>query len=110
MRRRLRPTRFGGRIALTTVGICLGTVAVVYIYVVWISGAGAGNGPVKRDIVVGGVIAAGLALLIGIYYASLAAGNVRRLQAAARKIADANFRPRSPAAPAGRSRPLAGTL
>ena len=54
MRRRLRPTRFGGRIALTTVGICLGTVAVVYIYVVWIAGAGAGDGAVKREIVVGG--------------------------------------------------------
>ena len=28
MGRRLRPTRFGGRIAITSVGICLGTVAL----------------------------------------------------------------------------------
>ena len=110
MRRRLRPTRFGGRIALTTVGICLGTVAVVYIYVVWISGAGAGNGPVKREIIVGGLIAAGLALLIGIYYASLAAGNVRRLQAAARKVADGNFETTIPVASVGQLAPLARTF
>ena len=44
MRRRLRPTRFGGRIAFTAVGICLGTVAVVYIYVVAIAGGGSGHG------------------------------------------------------------------
>jgi signal transduction histidine kinase len=110
MRRRLRPTRFGGRIALTTVGICLGTVAVVYIYVVWISGAGAGNAAVKREIIVGGLIAAGLALLIGIYYASLAAGNVRRLQAAARKVADGNFETTIPVASVGQLAPLARTF
>src|ERR1700759_2165145 len=110
MRRRLRPTRCGGRIALTTVGICLGTVAVVYIYVVWISGAGAGNGPVKREIIVGGLIAAALALFIGIYYASLAAGNVRRLQAAARKVADGNFETTIPVASVGQLAPIARTF
>ena len=88
MKRRLRPSRFGGRIALTTVGIALGTAAVIYVYVIAIGGAGSGNGGVKDEIIAGGLIAAGLALLIGIYYASLAAGNVRRLQAAARKVAD----------------------
>ena len=110
MRRRLRPTRFGGRIALTTVGICLGTVAVVYIYVVWIAGAGAGDGAVKREIIVGGLIAAALALVIGIYYASLAAGNVRRLQAAARKVADGNFETTIPVASVGQLAPLARTF
>src|SRR6202789_374592 len=110
MRRRLRRTRFGGRIAFTTVGICLGTVAVVYIYVVWISGAGAGNGPVKREIIVGGLIAAALALLMGISSASLAAGNVRRLQAAARKVADGNFETTIPVASVGQLAPLARTF
>jgi signal transduction histidine kinase len=110
MRRRLRRTTFGGRIALTTVGICLGTVAVVYIYVVWISGAGAGNDAVKREIIVGGLIAAGLALIIGIYYASIAAGNVRRLQAAARKVADGNFETTIPVASVGQLAPLARTF
>ncbi|HEY0277611.1 MAG TPA: HAMP domain-containing sensor histidine kinase [Solirubrobacterales bacterium] len=110
MRRRLRPTRFGGRIALTAVGICLGTVAVVYIYVVWIAGAGAGDGSVKREIIVGGLIAAALALIIGIYYASVAATNVRRLQAAARKVADGNFETTIPVASVGQLAPLARTF
>jgi signal transduction histidine kinase len=110
MRRRLRPTRFGGRIALTTVGICLGTVAVVYIYVVAIGGAGSGHGSVKTEIVVGGLIAAALALVIGIYYASLAAGNVRRLQEAARKVADGNFETTIPVASVGQLAPLARTF
>jgi two-component system, OmpR family, sensor kinase len=110
MRRRLRPLRFGGRIALTTVGICLGTVAVVYIYVVAIGGAGSGQEAVKTQIVVGGLIAAAIALVIGIYYASLAAGNVRRLQEAARKVADGNFETTIPVASVGQLAPLARTF
>jgi two-component system, OmpR family, sensor kinase len=110
MRRRLRPSRFGGRIALTTVGICLGTVAVIYIYVVEIGGAGSGLGAVKTQIVVGGLIAAALALVIGVYYATLAAGNVRRLQEAARKVADGNFETTIPVASVGQLAPLARTF
>src|SRR6201996_1545168 len=108
--RRWRPSRFGGRIALTAVGICLGTVAVVYIYVVAIGGAGSGHGAVKTQIVVGGLIAAALALVIGIYYATLAAGNVRRLQEAARKVADGNFETTIPVASVGQLAPLARTF
>jgi two-component system OmpR family sensor kinase len=110
MRRRLRQSRFGGRIALTTLGICLGTVAVVYIYVVAIGGAGSGHSAVKTQIIVGGLIAAALALVIGIYYASLAAGNVRRLQEAARKVADGNFETTIPVASVGQLAPLARTF
>jgi two-component system OmpR family sensor kinase len=110
MRRRLRPTRFGGRIALTMVGICLGTVAVVYIYVVAIGGAGSGHGAVKTQIVVGGLIATAIALVVGIYYANLAAGNVRRLQQAARKVADGNFETTIPVASVGQLAPLARTF
>jgi two-component system OmpR family sensor kinase len=110
MLRRLRPSRFGGRIALTTVGICLGTVAIVYIYVVAIGGAGSGLGSVKTEIVVGGLIAAGVGLLIGSYYATVAAGNVRRLQDAARKVADGNFETTIPVASVGQLAPLARTF
>ena len=110
MLRRLRPSRFGGRIALTTVGICLGTVAIVYIYVVAIGGAGSGLGQVKEQIVVGGLIAAGLGLAIGSYYATVAAGNVRRLQDAARKVADGNFETTIPVASVGQLAPLARTF
>jgi two-component system OmpR family sensor kinase len=110
MRRRLRPSRFGGRIALTTLGISLGTAAFIYIYVVEIGGAGSGLGAVKTQIVVGGLIAAALALVIGVYYATLAAGNVRRLQEAARKVADGNFETTIPVASVGQLAPLARTF
>jgi signal transduction histidine kinase len=110
MRRRLRPSRFGGRIALTTTGIALGTAAVIYVYVVAIGGAGSGHGAVKAEIVVGGLIAVALALAAGIYYANVAATNVRRLQEAARKVADGNFETTIPVASVGQLAPLARTF
>jgi two-component system OmpR family sensor kinase len=110
MLRRLRPSRFGGRIALTTVGICLGTVAIIYIYVVAIGGAASGLSSVKEQIIVGGLIAAAIALAIGWYYATIAAGNVRRLQDAARKVADGNFETTIPVASVGQLAPLARTF
>src|ERR1700760_493285 len=110
MRRRLRPSRFGGRIALPAVGICLGTAAVLYIYVVGIGGAASGHGAVKARCVVGGLIAAALALVIGVYYATLAAGNVRRLQEAARRAADGNCETTIPVASVGQLAPLARTF
>ena len=110
MRRRLRPSRLGGRIALTTVGIALTTAAVIYVYVVAIGGAGSGDGGVKEQIVVGGLIAGALALAAGIYYANVAATNVRRLQDAARKVADGNFETTIPVASVGQLAPLARTF
>ncbi|MBS1676120.1 MAG: HAMP domain-containing histidine kinase [Actinobacteria bacterium] len=110
MRRRLRPSRFGGRIALTTVGIALGTAAVIYVYLVAIGGAASGHAAVKTEIIVGGLIAAALALAAGIYYANVAATNVRRLQDAARKVADGNFETTIPVASVGQLAPLARTF
>jgi signal transduction histidine kinase len=110
MLRRLRPSRFGGRIALTAVAICLGSVAIVYIYVVAIGGAASGLGSVKSQIIVGGLIAAAITLVIGWYYATIAAGNVRRLQDAARKVADGNFETTIPVASVGQLAPLARTF
>lgn len=110
MKRRLRPSRFGGRIALTTVGIALGTAAVIYVYVVAIGGAGSGHSGVKEEIIAGGLIAAALALAAGSYYATVAATNVRRLQDAARKVADGNFETTIPVASVGQLAPLARTF
>src|ERR1700761_270523 len=110
MRRRLRPSRFGGRIALTTVGIALATAVVIYVYVVAIAGAGSGHGGGKGEIIAGGLIAAALALVAGIYYANVAATNVRRLQDAARKVADGNFETTIPVASVGQLAPLARTF
>ncbi|MBS1860352.1 MAG: HAMP domain-containing histidine kinase [Actinobacteria bacterium] len=110
MPRQLRPSRFGGRIAFTTVGICLATAAVIYIYVVAIGGAASGHSAVKSQIVVGGLIAAVLGLVAGIYYATVAASNVRRLQDAARKVADGNFETTIPVASVGQLAPVARTF
>lgn len=110
MRRRLRPNRFGGRIALTAVGIALASAAVIYVYVIAIGGAGSGDGEVKEEIVAGGLIAGALALAAGIYYANVAATNVRRLQDAARKVADGNFETTIPVASVGQLAPLARTF
>ena len=64
--RRLRPSRFGGRITFTAVGICLGTVAIVYLYAVMVGGAASGLGAVKGQIVIGGLIAAALPAVDGL--------------------------------------------
>jgi signal transduction histidine kinase len=108
--RRLRLTNLGNRITVTTVGICLGTVLVIYIYVVEIGGAGSGLGAVKGQIVVGGLIAAVIATAIGVYYARMAAGNIGNLQEAARKVADGNFETTIPVASAGQLGQLARTF
>ena len=109
MRRRTVRT-LGSRITFTAVGICLGTVAVIYVYTVAIAGGASGNSAVKLEIIVGGLIAAAIATLLGIYYAQVAAGNVRRLQDAARKVADGNFETTIPVASAGQLAPLARTF
>ncbi len=90
--------------------ICLATAAVIYIYVVAIGGAGSGLGAVKTQIVLGGLIAAALGLAAGTYYANVAASNVRRLQDAARKVADGNFETTIPVASVGQLAPLARTF
>ncbi len=108
--RRLIATTLGSRITLTAVGICLGTVGVIYIYTVAIAGGAGGLAAVKLQIVIGGLIAAAIATILGIYYTQLAASNVRRLQEAARKVADGNFETTIPIASAGQLAPLARTF
>jgi signal transduction histidine kinase len=108
--RRLTARTLGSRITFTAVGICLGTVAVIYIYTVTIAGGASGLGDVKLDIVIGGLIAAAIATILGIYYAQLAASNVRQLQDAARKVADGNFETTIPVASVGQLAPLARTF
>ncbi len=108
--RRLTARTLGSRITFTAVGICLGTVAVIYIYTVTIAGGASGLGAVKLEIVVGGLIATAIATILGVYYAQMAASNVRQLQEAARKVADGNFETTIPVASAGQLAPLARTF
>ena len=108
--RRLRLKNLSSRITLTALGICLGTVLVIYVYVVVIGGAASGLGSVKAEIVIGGLVAAAITTLLGLYYTQTTASNVRRLQDAARKVADGNFETTIPVAAAGQLAPLARTF
>jgi two-component system OmpR family sensor kinase len=108
--RRIRFQTLGGRIALTAVAIAVGTVAVVYLYAVAIGGAASGLSDVKGQILVGGLIAVAVAAMLGVYYAQMAARDIRQLQEAARKVADGNFETPIPIASAGQLGQLARTF
>ncbi|HUB98297.1 MAG TPA: HAMP domain-containing sensor histidine kinase [Solirubrobacterales bacterium] len=108
--RRFRLRSLGSRITVAVVGVCLGTVLVIYLYTVTIGGAAADDPAVKTQIVIGGLIALVIATAIGLYYAQTTVGNVRRLQEAARKVADGNFETTIPVASAGQLAPLARTF
>ncbi len=75
-----------------------------------IAGGASGLGDVKLQILVGGLIAAAIAALLGIYYAQQAVSNVRQLQDAARKVAAGNFETTIPVASVGQLAPLARTF
>jgi len=77
---------------------------------VTIAGGASGLGDVKLQIVVGGLIAAAIAGVAGLYYAQQAVSNVRRLQDAAREVADGNFETTIPVASVGQLAPLARTF
>ena len=108
--RRLRLNTLAGRIVFAAIAVCVGSVAIVYLYVVAVGGAASGLGDVKGQILVGGLIALAIATLLGLYYARMAVGNVRALQQAARKVADGNFETTIPVATTGQLAPLARTF
>jgi len=108
--RRFKLTTLGSRITLTSVGIAAGTVFVVYVYTVAIGGAASGLSAVKGQIVVAGLIALLATAGIGLYFAQMAASNIRRLQDATRKVADGNFETPIPISSAGQLGQLARTF
>ncbi|MGE5280863.1 MAG: sensor histidine kinase [Chloroflexota bacterium] len=108
--RRFKPTALGNRITIVAVAIAVGTVLVVYGYAVAIGGAASGDGSVKAQILIGGLIAVFVALLVGVYFAGVASDSIRRLQGAARKVADGNFETPIPIAAAGQLGSLARTF
>lgn len=110
MVRRLRLNTLAGRIVFAAIAISVGSIAIVYLYVVAIGGAASGLGEVKGQILVGGLIALAIATLLGLYYAKMAVGSVRALQQAARKVADGNFETTIPVATTGQLAPLARTF
>jgi signal transduction histidine kinase len=108
--RRFRLTSVGNRIIVVSVAIAAGTTLMIYVYTVTIGGGAGGSGEVKAQILAGGALAVILAGAGGSYYAYLASRNIRRLQDAARKVADGNFETPIPISSVGQFGQLARTF
>jgi two-component system, OmpR family, sensor kinase len=107
---RLRRPFGGGRIAITWIAIAAVAAWVIYLYTVAIGMAAIHDGSVKAQILIGGAIVGLLMILIGRSYVRTYASNIRRLQEAARKVADGNFETQIPVASVGPLRPVARTF
>jgi len=107
---RFRPTKLGNRVTVVAMAIAAGTVLLVYGYTVAVGGAASGHSSVKAQILIGGLIAVFVAFLVGIYFAGVVSDSIRRLQEAARKVADGNFETPIPIAAAGQLGSLARTF
>ncbi len=88
----LRFTPLGSRIATAALSIGAGTALIIYLWVVVIEGHDAVAGP----ILVGSLIALLMALGVGIYSARDAALRIKRIEDAARAVADGDFAARIP--------------
>ena len=108
--RRFRLTSVGNRIVVISVAISAGTTLMIYAYTVAIGGETSGFGEIKAQILAGGALATLLAGAGGSYYAYVANRNIRRLQDAARKVADGNFETPIPISSVGQFGQLARTF
>jgi signal transduction histidine kinase len=106
--RRFRLTSVGNRIVFVSVAIAAGTTLMIYVYTVAMGGSVSGE--VKAEILAGGALAVILAGAGGSYYAYIASRNIRRLQDAARKVADGNFETPIPISSVGQFGQLARTF
>jgi signal transduction histidine kinase len=104
--RRFRLTSVGNRIIFVSVAIAAGTTLMIYAYTVTMGG----GGEVKAEILASGALAVILAGAGGSYYAYIASRNIRRLQDAARKVADGNFETPIPISSVGQFGQLARTF
>jgi two-component system, OmpR family, sensor kinase len=104
--RSLRLTPIGSMITTVSLAIGAGTSVSVYIWVVLIDG----HSEAARPILIGGLIALLLALGIGLYFAHLVATRVKRIDEAARKVADGDFATRIPVDYSGQLGQLARTF
>jgi signal transduction histidine kinase len=92
------------------IAIAAATAQIIYLYTVAIGMAAIHDRSVQVQILVGGAIVGLLIILIGRSYVRTYASNIRRLQDAARKVADGNFETKIPVASVGPLRPLARTF
>jgi signal transduction histidine kinase len=104
--RRLRLTPLGSRITTTALSIGAGTSIVIYVWVVAISGHSEARGP----ILVGAFFALLIALAVGFYSAQIVSQRVRRIEDAARAVADGDFAARIPVDSSGQLGQLARTF
>ena len=86
--------------------IAVTTTAIIYVWVVTIEG----NGGIKHEIVVAGILALLVAVGIGYLSGQQVARRLNRIEAAARKIADGDFGSRIPVDSAGQLGRLARTF
>ncbi|HEX2393081.1 MAG TPA: HAMP domain-containing sensor histidine kinase [Solirubrobacterales bacterium] len=108
--RRLRPPFGGGRVTITWLAIGAVAAVTIYLYTVVIGLAAIHDRSVKAEILIGGAIVGVLEILVARSYVRTYASNIRRLQDAARKVADGNFETTIPEASVGPLRPLARTF
>jgi two-component system OmpR family sensor kinase len=104
--RNLRLTPLGNRITTISLAIGVGTSAIIYIWVVAIGGHGEAAGP----IFIGGLLALLLSGGFGFYFAYLATARIRRIDEAAREVAEGNFATRIPVDHSGQLGELARTF
>lgn len=104
--RNLRLTPLGNRITTISVAIGVGTAIIVYVWVVPVGGHDEAAGPIA----IGGLIAVLLALGVGFYFAQLATLRIKRIEEAARKVADGDFATRIPVDSSGQLAQLARTF
>ncbi|HET6570645.1 MAG TPA: HAMP domain-containing sensor histidine kinase [Solirubrobacterales bacterium] len=104
--KRLRLTPLGNRITTTALSIGVGTSVVIYVWVVAVGG----HGEARGAILVGGLIASLIALVLGFYYAHLVTRRVKRIEDAARAVADGDFAVRIPVDSSGQLGQLARTF
>jgi len=104
--RKIRLTPLGSMITTVSLGIGAGTSAIVYFWVVVIAGHGEEGG----SILLGAAMAIAISLAIGFYFAQLVAIRVRRIEDAARKVADGDFATRVPVNHSGQLGQLARTF
>jgi len=92
------------------IAIAAATAAIIYLYTVGIGLAAIHDGSVRAQILIGGVLVGVLEILIARSYVRTYASNLRRLEEAARKVADGNFETTIPVASVGPLRPVARTF
>ncbi len=104
--RNLRLTPLGSMITTVSLAIGVGTSLIIYVWVVLIDGSSG----VGHEIVIGGLIALLLAFGIGFYFAQLVGIRVKRIERAARKVADGDFATSIPVDSSGQLGQLARTF